>query len=65
MNRDYTAGGIGFQVTQVQQRDASAPRIERAEIEIVEIAISADISAFELTDFAGPHAGENTDQESQ
>ncbi|WP_210419229.1 hypothetical protein, partial [Bradyrhizobium sp. NAS80.1] len=30
----------------------------------IELAIRSDIRAFELTDFAGPHPGENADQKS-
>src|ERR1700738_1102359 len=50
MNWDHSARGVGFQVGQILQSDASAARIERSEIEVEELAVSPDVGTLELTD---------------
>jgi hypothetical protein len=56
VNGNYAASSIRFQIAQVLQRNTSSARIKRPEIEIKELVVGPGVSAFELTDLAGPHA---------
>ena len=63
MYRNDAARSVGLEIAEVLDCNPPAASVEWPQVEVIELAVAADIGAFELPDFAGPHAGEDAYQE--